>query len=76
MAHGYVRGFCFSVREYLLQVRFAPRAVPRRCFRIRRPAVDTAPADDQTLRLTTWDTVRLIEQRLQPGGYGIRWDWT
>ena len=76
VAHRYVRGFRFPVREYLLQVRFAPEATPRRCFRVRQPAVEAARADDQALRLTTWDTVHLIEHRLQPGVYGIRWDWT
>ncbi|ACY98008.1 MULTISPECIES: hypothetical protein [Thermomonospora] len=71
----YVRGFRFPTREYLLQVRFADGATPRRCFRVWQPTVGAACTDRQELRLTTWNSVHLLEHGMRPGMYGIRWEW-
>jgi hypothetical protein len=74
-ARRYVRGFRFPTREYLLQVRFAPEATPRRCFRIWQPNVGAVCTDRHELRLNKWDSVHLLEHGVQPGVYGIRWEW-
>ncbi|WP_433337401.1 helix-turn-helix domain-containing protein [Spirillospora sp. CA-294931] len=69
------RWFQVPLREYVLQVRFDPAALPARVYRIWQPNLSTPASDVQELRVTSWDMVHLAEPDLRPGTHGIRWEW-
>ncbi|RJL30372.1 hypothetical protein D5H75_22610 [Bailinhaonella thermotolerans] len=71
----YHRGFRFPAREYLLQVRFDPAAVPPRCYRTFRPDIGAAVEDVRELRPDNWHSVHLMELDARPGVHGVRWEW-
>ncbi|RLK53853.1 XRE family transcriptional regulator [Actinokineospora cianjurensis] len=71
-AYGHQRVSRMPVREYLLEVRFDPRALPRYC-------VQFAEVDGrEQVRALTLDsayTAHALALDLEPGRYGIRWAW-
>ncbi|REF00187.1 hypothetical protein [Thermomonospora umbrina] len=74
-ARRYVRGFRFPTREYLLQVRFAPEATPRRSLQIWQPNAGAVTTDRRELRPASDGSVHLLERDLEPGVHGVRWEW-
>ncbi|MBB4689390.1 hypothetical protein [Amycolatopsis jiangsuensis] len=66
------REFRRTVREYLLEVRFAEEAVPDRCWQYSR-AADGPPAR-RSLRLDSGDGVHAVALDFGPGIFGIGWD--
>ncbi|ATY13875.1 hypothetical protein CU254_28200 [Amycolatopsis sp. AA4] len=65
------REFRRPVREYLLEVRFDPTAVPARCWQYAN-ATDEAPAR-RRLRLDSGNGVHAIALDFGPGIFGIGW---
>lgn len=66
---GYVRRIRVPTREYVVQVRFAPEALPERCERI---CPDHPP---RPLNLDSAHTVHVVEVDCAPGERGVRWTW-
>jgi hypothetical protein len=74
VAHSYDRRFRFPAREFGLLVRFAPDAVPARCFTVLKNP------DDRVTRLRPlpfWDacSVQLVRTDVLPGIHGVSWEW-
>ncbi|TXS51042.1 hypothetical protein [Streptomyces sp. t39] len=71
-----VRGFGGRGGQYLLQVRFAPGALPLRCHRF-ASAADGTPRGVRTELAVSrrHRTVHLLEQGVRPGAVGIEWQW-
>ncbi|MFF2526211.1 hypothetical protein [Streptomyces liangshanensis] len=72
----YARNFSFAAAQYVMQVRFAPEALPVRCRRFTRTSAG-APRGGRT-DLTVGGrhrTVHLMEESAGPGIVGIDWDW-
>ncbi len=65
------REFRRPVREYLLEIRFDPTAVPARCWQYAN-ATDEAPAR-RRLRLDSGNGVHAIALDFGPGIFGIGW---
>ncbi|GAA0594435.1 hypothetical protein HPO96_06955 [Kribbella sandramycini] len=74
-ADHYHRAFPAETGDYLLQVQFAPEALPARCFRYSRRR-ENAP--DQGLRevwVGTTHGVHVVDRDIAPGLVGLRWEW-
>ncbi|MBM7773538.1 transcriptional regulator with XRE-family HTH domain [Actinokineospora baliensis] len=72
IAYGHQRVSRMPVREYLLEVRFDPRALPRYCVQF------TDVGGREQVRALTLDsayTVHTMALDLEPGRHGIRWAW-
>lgn len=71
----YGRLFAVPVRQYVLQVQFAPGATPVYCYRFDR----CAGADTDQARRQLWlgpsATAHLVSLDQPPGQVGIRWEW-
>ncbi|WP_433326124.1 hypothetical protein [Spirillospora sp. CA-294931] len=68
------RWFRYPAHEYLLQVQFAPGALPTRCHQVWQPNLTASPTELDT-RLDAWHTAHLAQVDVRPGILGLRWDW-
>lgn len=68
VATNYERKFRLPVREYVLEIRFSPEAVPAVCRRFAEPgeAADVVPESG---------AVHGVALNFGPGRYGFEWDW-
>ncbi|SEP52770.1 hypothetical protein [Amycolatopsis saalfeldensis] len=66
------REFRRPVREYLLEVRFTPEAVPERCWQYARPNEGTPSR--RRLELDGGHGVHAVALDFGPGIYGIEWE--
>ncbi|GHH73891.1 hypothetical protein GCM10018793_13660 [Streptomyces sulfonofaciens] len=74
--HEYVRGFGLAGGQYVLQVRFAPQALPVRCHRFTQHSAAAARSGRQELPLSgAHHCVHLVEPQVRAGLLGIGWDW-
>ncbi|MHA4812873.1 helix-turn-helix domain-containing protein [Streptomyces aculeolatus] len=71
----YVRGFRYPVSHYLLQVSFAPPALPVRCYRFTRRASGAPRRRVVQVPLNGYHSTHLAEQELGPGIVGLGWEW-
>lgn len=69
----YYREFRRPVREYLLEVRFAPGTAPDRCWQYSRNG-QTGSRTRRRLRLDGGDGVHAVALDFGPGVFGIDWD--
>ncbi|MFD9896122.1 hypothetical protein ACFWY9_42810 [Amycolatopsis sp. NPDC059027] len=69
----YYREFRRPVREYLLEVRFAPGTAPERCWQYSREGGEGALAR-RRLKLDGGDGVHAVALDFGPGIFGIDWD--
>ncbi|GLZ42361.1 XRE family transcriptional regulator [Actinokineospora sp. NBRC 105648] len=72
VAYGHQRMSRLPVREYLIEIRFHPRALPRYCVQF------SEVAGREQVRAITLDsayTAHAVALDLDPGRYGIRWSW-
>ncbi|MEV6521499.1 hypothetical protein AB0M43_06165 [Longispora sp. NPDC051575] len=58
-----------------IQVRFAPGAVPVRCFRYTQDRPDGPDRERAELALAGRDSVHVLATHVRPGIVGVRWDW-
>jgi len=68
VATNYERKFRLPVREYVLEIRFSPEAVPAVCRRFAEPGenADVVPESG---------AVHGVALNFGPGRYGFEWDW-
>jgi transcriptional regulator with XRE-family HTH domain len=68
LATNYERKFRLPVREYVLEIRFSPEAVPAVCRRFAEPGehADVVPESA---------AVHGVALNFGPGRYGFEWDW-
>ncbi|WP_410672936.1 hypothetical protein [Amycolatopsis sp. cmx-4-68] len=69
----YYREFRRPVREYLLEVRFAPGTAPDRCWQYSRHG-PAGPRARRPLKLDGGDGVHAVALDFGPGVFGIDWD--
>jgi hypothetical protein len=69
----YYREFRRPVREYLLEVRFAPGTAPERCWQYARNGGTGGPTR-RPLKLDGGDGVHAVALDFGPGVFGIDWD--
>ena len=62
------------VREYVLEVRFDPAALPVSCHSFRTAELDSAPTE-RLLRPDTAGSVHAVALAAGPCRFGIRWAW-
>ena len=63
-----------SLREFVLEIRFDPAAVPARCeWYVRDLADGVEVCREVTLDAT--HAARVIQHDLPPSAYGVRWTW-
>ncbi len=70
-ATNYERKFRFPVREYVLEVRFSPSALPVRCEQY---SAEEGGAD-RVVPVTPDDSVHGVALNFGPGRYGFRWSF-
>ena len=66
-----------SLREFVLEIRFDPAAVPTRCEWYERD-LNHEIGDVEVLRPVPLDgthAARVIQHDLPPSAYGLRWTW-
>jgi hypothetical protein len=62
------------VREYVLEVRFDPAALPSSCWSFRSSGLGS-PAQERLLRPDSIGSVHAVALAVQPCRFGIRWTW-
>ncbi|WP_433331244.1 hypothetical protein [Spirillospora sp. CA-294931] len=67
--------FSEPTREYILQVRFSPDAVPAQCHRYDRRTATSAEGNDRELWIGGSNTALLSESDVPAGIVGMRWEW-
>lgn len=72
---GWHRAHGRHLRDYVLQVRFAPDALPVYCYSWRKDTRDQPAYQVQRLWISASDTVHLVGANLPPGLTGISWEW-
>ncbi|GAA2649887.1 hypothetical protein GCM10010400_01020 [Streptomyces aculeolatus] len=65
----------YPVSHYLLQVSFAPPALPVRCYRFTRRASGAPRRRVVQVPLNGYHSTHLAEQELGPGIVGLGWEW-
>jgi hypothetical protein len=68
-------GFPEPREQYLLEVRFDPRALPVNCHAFARPGMSDEPRRTADLRLNSHHAVHLHVSNVSAGMLGIAWDW-
>ena len=68
LATNYERKFRLPVREYVLEIRFSPGAVPPVCRRFAAPGEETEVVPES-------GAVHGVALNFGPGRYGFEWDW-
>ncbi|WP_433260110.1 hypothetical protein ACQPZF_23150 [Actinosynnema sp. CS-041913] len=71
----YFRVFTTSVTVYVLQVTFHHAMLPVRCHRFETPSW-SQPRADREIGLVDRKTALIAARDVEPGLYGIRWEWT
>ncbi|HXH81097.1 hypothetical protein [Nocardioides sp.] len=67
------RHFAHPVRQYVLEVEFAPHRLPARCYLRHAPVGSIETVEE--VRITAAHVVRHIFLDLKPGLYGIEFEW-
>jgi transcriptional regulator with XRE-family HTH domain len=70
-ATNYERKFRLPVREYVLEVCFAPAALPAYCVRY----FQLDESDEIAVPIDPRESVHGVALNFGPGRYGFRWDW-
>lgn len=68
-------GFRCRVDQFLLQARFDPAALPRRCYGFAQDRLDEPQRRTGELRLNAHHAAHLAVANITAGGVGIGWDW-
>ena len=64
-----------SVREYVLEVVFAPTCLPARCLQYRVSDTETDEVSERAVALDAHARVSAVALDVGPGRFGIRWEW-
>lgn len=68
------RSFPARIKQYVVEVAFAPTAVPRRCRLVTEP-IDGTPPATRPASVGIADTVRMVLLDQRAGSYRIEWEW-
>jgi hypothetical protein len=68
-------GFRYPAEQYLLEVRFHPKALPARCYSFAQLDLDDDRHPTRELALSRYHTVHLVASGITSGVLGIKWDW-
>lgn len=68
-------GFRYPAEQYLLQVRFHPRARPAACWTFAQCDLSDERHRTASLPLSAHNTVHLVASPVSSGVLGIGWDW-
>lgn len=71
----YYRAFASPVGDFVLQVQFDPTAVPARCYRFERRAVNAPDQGVREVWIGTTFGAHLVSYDVAPGIVGLRWVW-
>ncbi|WP_433217197.1 hypothetical protein ACQP00_09205 [Dactylosporangium sp. CS-047395] len=71
----YYRGFAVPVVEYVMQVQFDAAAVPARCHRFERRALEAPEQGVGEAWIGSTGGAHLIASDVPPGIVGMRWEW-
>jgi hypothetical protein len=71
----YDRNFRYPAYEHVLQVGFHPAAVPARCVSYYRTGADEPEQDVRDAWISADLTAHVARIDLDPGTYGMRWEW-
>ncbi|MET7393061.1 hypothetical protein ABZS66_06130 [Dactylosporangium sp. NPDC005572] len=74
-ANRYYRGFAVPVTEYVMQVQFDADAVPARCHRFERRALNAPEQGVGEAWIGSTNGAHLIGSDVPPGIVGMRWEW-
>jgi hypothetical protein len=68
-------GFRFPAEQYLLEVRFDPRALPASCYSFAQRDLADERHPTGALELSAHHSVHLVASGVRSGVLGIKWDW-
>ncbi|GAB1511215.1 helix-turn-helix domain-containing protein [Actinophytocola sp. KF-1] len=68
-------GFRYPAEQYVLEVRFDPRARPAACYSFAQRDLSDERHTIERLDLTAHDTVHLVASAVSSGVLGIQWEW-
>ena len=71
----YCRRLRLPVRDYVLEVKFDPDALPERCQQFSSPAGDVRLARRRNLAISATGEAHTVGLGVGPGLVGIEWDW-
>jgi hypothetical protein len=71
----YCRRLRLPVRDYVLEVKFDPDALPERCQQFSSPAGDVRLARRRNLAISPTGEAHTVGLGVGPGLVGIEWDW-
>jgi hypothetical protein len=71
----FAHGFRYPAEQYLLEVRFHPRARPARCHSFAQADLSDERHPTATLTLSAHNTVHLMASAVSSGVLGIQWEW-
>ncbi|NUT36503.1 MAG: hypothetical protein HOV79_25900 [Hamadaea sp.] len=71
----YYRGFNVPVSDYVLEVQFDQRAVPARCYRFERRAINAPDQGVREVWIGSTHGAHLVAADVPPGIVGMRWEW-
>ena len=69
------RSFRSGAHQHIVQVQFAPEAVPTRCMSYRRSGPDAPYEDIQDAWINNDLAAHVARVGLEPGLYGMCWEW-
>jgi hypothetical protein len=69
------RSFRSGAHQHIVQVQFDPTAVPTRCMSYRRSGPDASYEDLQDAWINHEYAAHVARVDLEPGLYGMRWEW-
>jgi len=72
----HAHGFRHSVRQYLMEVRFHPDALPTAGYAYAQASLDDEPHRTADLALSSHHTLHLVATDVTAGVLGIGWEWS
>lgn len=75
VSYEFAHGFRYPTEQYLLEVRFDPRALPVACYSFAQRDLTDERHVTGDLHLSTHSTVHLVASAVTSGVLGIRWEW-
>ncbi|WP_052684683.1 hypothetical protein [Lentzea aerocolonigenes] len=69
------RRFIRATQDYVLEVEFHPEAIPVRCYSFTQTEPDAPVVETGDLWIGTTAATHLVVRDVQPGVYGVKWEW-
>jgi hypothetical protein len=75
VSHEFAYGFRYPAEQYVLEVRFHPRARPTACYSFAQRDLTDDRHRTAQLNLSPHNTVHLVASAVSSGVLGIQWEW-